>query len=304
MEFNTNKILITGANGWLGKNLIFSLLNGIEDSTDIDKPNEKIEIKCLVLKGDDTSFIEKQSKSLSIIQGNITNKKDCEQFTENSKGAILFHCAGIIHPNKTKQFYEVNVDGTKNILDAAVKNGLKKIVIVSSNSPCGVNPTNNDWFNESCDYNPYMEYGRSKMIMEKIVNDYYHDGKIETVIIRPPWFYGPHQPPRQIRFYKMIMNGKVPIVGNGENKRGNKGAVICDCLAVAIALTHKTSDDIVSAIRWAHIEVECTKGAITRGQTVCDFGHCYDGITRKRNLRWVTAVKNHIYVDKFTQLFQ
>ena len=44
-------------------------------------------------------------------------------------------------------------------------------------------------------------------------------GKIESVIIRPPWFYGPHQPNRQIRFYKMIRDGKVPVVGDGNNKR-------------------------------------------------------------------------------------
>ena len=43
--------------------------------------------------------------------------------------------------------------------------------------------------------------------------------KIETVIIRPPWFYGPFQPPRQTKFYKMIRDGKVPVIGDGENKR-------------------------------------------------------------------------------------
>ena len=39
------------------------------------------------------------------------------------------------------------------------------------------------------------------------------------MIIRPPWFYGPNQPNRQTKFYKMIRDGKVPIVGSGDNKR-------------------------------------------------------------------------------------
>ena len=42
---------------------------------------------------------------------------------------------------------------------------------------------------------------------------------IETVIIRPPWFYGPNQPPRQTLFFQMIRDGKAPIVGNGRNLR-------------------------------------------------------------------------------------
>jgi len=39
------------------------------------------------------------------------------------------------------------------------------------------------------------------------------------VIIRPPWFYGPNQPPRQSLFFRMIREGKAPIVGSGENLR-------------------------------------------------------------------------------------
>ena len=62
MDFGTNKILITGANGWLGKSLIECLLNGIENSLDIDKPSENLKIKCLVLHGEDTSYLEKYQK--------------------------------------------------------------------------------------------------------------------------------------------------------------------------------------------------------------------------------------------------
>jgi nucleoside-diphosphate-sugar epimerase len=43
--------------------------------------------------------------------------------------------------------------------------------------------------------------------------------KIATVLIRAPWFYGPNQPPRQTLFFKMIRDGKAPIVGGGQNLR-------------------------------------------------------------------------------------
>jgi nucleoside-diphosphate-sugar epimerase len=43
--------------------------------------------------------------------------------------------------------------------------------------------------------------------------------EIETVILRAPWFYGPNQPARQTLFFKMIRDGKAPIVGGGRNLR-------------------------------------------------------------------------------------
>ena len=64
-----------------------------------------------------------------------------------------------------------------------------------------------------------MNYGRSKMLMELAVQEYQRAGKIETVIIRAPWFYGPFQPPRQTLFFTMVREGKFPIVGGGENLR-------------------------------------------------------------------------------------
>ncbi len=221
MDFGTNNILITGANGWLGRTLIKSLVFGLDKSKDFGRPQKNLKIKCLILPGENADFIASQSQSnnIKIFYGDITNPKDCEIFMKNSKGAILFHCAGIIHPKKVKHFYDINVYGTENILISAVKNRVKKAIIVSSNSPCGVNPNKEHVFDEKCEYNPYLNYGKSKMIMEKLVKDYVKKGLIEAVIIRPPWFYGPYQPKRQTQFYKMIINGKLPIVGSGDNNR-------------------------------------------------------------------------------------
>tara|TARA_B100000579_G_scaffold437478_1_gene466992 strand:- start:2532 stop:3584 length:1053 start_codon:yes stop_codon:yes gene_type:complete len=244
MEFGTDNILITGANGWLGKNLVHSLFNGIKKSPGIDKPNKNLKIKCFVFKGENTSFLDMQSKNISIFKGDITNSNDCKLFTKGSAGSILFHCAGIIHPKTINQFFKINVEGTKNIIDAAVKNKIKKIIVVSSNSPCGTNPNNNHLFDENYNYNPYMEYGRSKMMMEKLIKTNYNDGKIETVIIRPPWFYGPHQPYRQTKFYKMIKDGKAPIIGNGENKRSMACTINISQGLIRAAIEEKANGNI------------------------------------------------------------
>jgi nucleoside-diphosphate-sugar epimerase len=64
-----------------------------------------------------------------------------------------------------------------------------------------------------------MNYGRSKMEMDKLAMDFHRHGELELVIVRSPWFYGPHQPPRQKLFFEMVRDGKAPIVGNGEKMR-------------------------------------------------------------------------------------
>mgnify|MGYP001326248705 CR=1 FL=1 len=218
MDFGTNRILITGASGWLGKTFIDALLNGLLGSDDL-KPQKNIKIKCLLPHGEEKDFKMKNDDKIEIVHGNITNLEDCKNFTMKEKDAILFHCAGIIHPKKIKEFYDINVDGMENLLRASINGRIKKIVAISSNSPCGANPTVNHLFNESHDYNPYLNYGNSKMLMEKLILNKTKIGDIQSVIIRPPWFYGPYQPERQIRFYKMIKNGTVPVTGDGNNRQ-------------------------------------------------------------------------------------
>jgi nucleoside-diphosphate-sugar epimerase len=55
--------------------------------------------------------------------------------------------------------------------------------------------------------------------MEQTVHEVQARGRLETVILRPTWFYGPDQPERQTTFFRMIRSGTVPIVGDGENLR-------------------------------------------------------------------------------------
>ena len=72
---------------------------------------------------------------------------------------------------------------------------------MSSNSPFGANPTPDDRFTEDSPYNPYLGYGQSKLEAEQLVQRSHDRGDLATVIVRPPWFYGPFQPARQTQFF-------------------------------------------------------------------------------------------------------
>ncbi len=210
-------VLLTGAAGWLGSRLVESLVRGLPDHDELKSPAASLRIRALLLPGQDAAALRKVSGQVDIVFGDLRNAADCARFCAEAKGAMLFHTAGIIHPRRVREFYEINRDGTTNLLDAAINSGVKRAVIVSSNSPCGCNPHPDNLFDELSPFNPYLHYGRSKMEMELAVSE--RANKIETVLIRAPWFYGPNQPPRQTLFFRMIRDGKAPIVGSGNNLR-------------------------------------------------------------------------------------
>ena len=130
----------------------------------------------------------------------------------------MIHAAGVIHPATPSDWVEVNARGTANIAAKARAAGVRRFVHVSSNSPFGTNPHPGDVFRNEEPYDPYLGYGRSKMLAELRLLDEVDHG-LDAVIVRPPWFYGPHQPARQTTFFTMVRTGRFPIVGDGRQRR-------------------------------------------------------------------------------------
>ena len=219
MQCGFELALITGSTGWLGHRFVRVLATGrLEQNLPQDFP-VPVRLRCLVQPGEDSSALRAISPRIEVVTGDLRNLADCRRFVNGARGAYLFHTAGVIHPARVKDFYNTNVDGVRNLLEEAENQGVRRVVAISSNSPIGCNPGRDRLFDETSPYHPYMNYGRSKMMMELAVREIESRGKLETVIIRAPWFYGPNQPPRQTEFFSIIRQGKMPIVGSGRNLR-------------------------------------------------------------------------------------
>lgn len=115
-------------------------------------------------------------------------------------------------------YYDVNVQGTRNILDAMDKNGIKKILFTSSVAVFGLNKENPT---EDHPSDPFNHYGKSKWQAEEILREWYNKNPKDRklTIIRPTVVFGENNRGNVFNLLKQIASGKFMMVGNGKNKK-------------------------------------------------------------------------------------
>ena len=151
------KALVTGATGFVGNYLIEELL----------KHNYKI--TCLVRK---ETKLHNQNK-INLVLGNITNKESVDEAVKGKD--IVFHLVGIgnisaLSRDSYEKFREVNVEGTRNVLDACKKYKVKKIIYLSSTAAMGL--IKKSVINENDICNPKTPYQKSKYESEQLIKGY------------------------------------------------------------------------------------------------------------------------------------
>ena len=206
--------VVTGAAGWLGTGLVSAWCGeGRFGRGGI--------VRGLVRSGEEADHLPDRVER---IRGDVTDPASLDRLFDGldavDGGPVdLVHTAGVIHPTRgVAEFDLVNHIGTRNVMAAARRHGVRRVVHVSSNSPFGCNGDRTDRFGNDEPYHPYLGYGRSKTDAELAVLDAV-DGGLDAVLVRPPWFYGPHQPARQTTFFTMVKNGRFPILGDGGQVR-------------------------------------------------------------------------------------
>ncbi len=195
------KILVTGGTGFTGKALVKRLLDDGHEVVSLDYKEH--------IKTD-----EIREWGAKVIIGSVTDKKIVEEAMQGVD--IVQHLAAAFREMDVPESYydEVNVGGTQNVLDSAVKHKVKRFIYCST---CGVHGNiDNPPANENAPIQPADYYQKSKYKAEPIVNSYYKNKGLKTVIIRPTAIYGPGDPERFFMIFKHVAKGHFPMFGNGK----------------------------------------------------------------------------------------
>ena len=113
MDLGTNQVLVAGASGWLGRGLLHALTRGLSECEALREPQVNLRIRALVLPGEDEESVRKISGQIEVVVGDIRKPQDCTFFCQDAAGSILFNTAGIIHPRWVRDYYQINVKGTR-----------------------------------------------------------------------------------------------------------------------------------------------------------------------------------------------
>jgi nucleoside-diphosphate-sugar epimerase len=198
-------LLITGYPGWLTEGFFLYLAEH-----NLSAWNS---IRCLVhpntqLSTDSSATV---GTKIEIIRGDL---RDREVVVSAVQGVShVLHAAGVVHVNRTQDWYSVNTEYTKQLFDASVGAGVARFVFVSSNAAAGRSEVRGRLLTEGMPARPLSHYGRSKYLAEQYILS--RKDQMETVVLRPCMFYGPPVPSRHVEIYKRIREGRMPLVGSG-----------------------------------------------------------------------------------------
>jgi len=209
------KVLVTGGAGFIGKHLVRSLLekNYVVTIFDNFSNSTKDSIASLVSMG------------AKIIEGDIIRPDEILDAVKDQD--VVIHLAAKISvqesiSNPTETF-QVNVDGTRNVLNGCKKHSVKKIIVASSAAVYGESLPNVKLTEES-KTNPISFYGKSKVKMEQIIKDFVLEHNINYIILRFFNIYGVGQSDEYAgvitKFIKnMTQNKPLEIFGDGMQTR-------------------------------------------------------------------------------------
>jgi nucleoside-diphosphate-sugar epimerase len=191
--------LVTGANGFVGSAVTELLLSKGYSVRALVRDPQKGEVLA--------------QKGVSVVLGDLNNIDALREAVRNVSCILhigaLFRQAGL----PSSEFFRVNVEGTRLLIECAVEAGVPKMVHCSTVGVHG--HIQSPPADETTPYNPGDPYQESKMQGEQVFLEAVHAGKIHGVVIRPAMIFGPKDS-RTLKIFKPIAQGRFFYVGKGD----------------------------------------------------------------------------------------
>ncbi len=196
-------VFITGGTGFIGSRLALKCLERGDTVKVLGQDNNQAE-------AENKNLLEAQGAK--VVLASVVNK---DRMIRELQGIdLVFHLAAAQHEANVpdQRFWDVNVTGTKNVLEASVLAGVKRFVHGSTIGVYG--ETLEGTIDERSTLKPSNIYGETKLEGEKVVLS--HQDKLPVVIIRISETYGPGDR-RLLKLFKAVKKSRFLIIGKGDN---------------------------------------------------------------------------------------
>lgn len=196
---SADRILVTGATGFTGGHLCERLAK------------DGYSVRALVR--DPKRCSELRHWEVEIVGGDLHDPESLRRATNGID--MVYHIGALFRPENVsrKEMWETNVQGTRHLLDAAIKAGVRRFIHCSTVGVHG--DIKNPPANEGAPYGPGDHYQESKAEGERLVVRCMAEGQLPIVVFRPGGIYGP----RDLRFLKLFRSIKARrfiMLGSGQ----------------------------------------------------------------------------------------
>lgn len=195
------KALITGATGFLGGALTRRLKGMGWDVTASGRSAAKLD--------------QLENTGIHTLQLDITQKDEMTAACKEQE--IVFHCAAFPSPwGNYEKFYQANVIGTRNVVQACEANKVTRLVYVSTPSIYFDYKPRTDVKENDPLPDPVSNYAATKLLAEEEIDKGFANG-LAAISIRPRALFGPGDTVIFPRLIPRLQTGRLPILGDGEN---------------------------------------------------------------------------------------
>jgi len=219
------RYLVTGGAGFLGINLIRSLLARGQEVTSLD----------IVPFG----YADAKDR-IRVVTGDV---RDPAAVREAAAGAsVVVHCAAALPLYKPDDIFTTDVDGTRNVLEAALEAGAERAVHVSTTAVYGI-PDHHPLY-EDDPLRGVGSYGQAKVLAEQAALEFRRKG-LCVPILRPKSFIGPERLGVFALLYEWASEGRnFPIIGRGDNRYQLLDVEdMCDAISLAATIDRDAAND-------------------------------------------------------------
>ncbi|MCK4374949.1 MAG: NAD-dependent epimerase/dehydratase family protein [Candidatus Brocadiae bacterium] len=192
------RVLLTGANGFIGSHILDRL---VESGS---------EVAILLRRTGDTRFIEARLPRVDIRYGSLDSTESLREAFRDAE--VIIHCAGKTKAVRKKDYYAVNAEGARRVVEAcnALSDSVAQLILISSLAVSGPGSVESP-AREDAPPRPVSTYGKSKMLGEQYVR---RQSRVPYTILRPSAVYGPRDRDFYLAF-RMARRKLLPLIGGG-----------------------------------------------------------------------------------------